>query len=30
LGLMVNPKCYVGKIPNTLHKTDYQLVQAYV
>ncbi|MFT6270666.1 MAG: hypothetical protein ACJAVV_003505 [Alphaproteobacteria bacterium] len=30
LGLQVSPKCYVGKIPNTLHKTDYQLVQAYV
>jgi hypothetical protein len=30
LGLSVKPQCYLGKIPNTLHKTDYQVVQTYV
>jgi hypothetical protein len=30
LGLLVKPKCFLGKIPKTLHKTDYQMVQAYV
>lgn len=30
LGLSVKPKCYLGKIPSTLRKTDYQVVQTYV
>jgi len=30
LGLSVKPQCYLGKIPSTLHKTDYQVVQTYV
>lgn len=30
LGLSVKPLCFLGKIPNTLHKTEYQVVQAYV
>jgi hypothetical protein len=30
LGLQVKPNCFLGKIPSTLHKTDYQVVQAYV
>ncbi len=30
LGLITKPKCYVGKIPDTLHKNDFQVVQAYV
>ena len=30
LGFVVKPQCYLGKIPNTLHKSDYQVVQTYV
>lgn len=30
LGFSVSPKCFLGKIPDTLFKTDYQVVQAYV
>ena len=30
LGLQVNQQCYLGKIPKTLHTTDYQVVQTYV
>lgn len=30
LGLNVKPQCFLGKIPKTLLKTDYQVVQAYV
>lgn len=30
LGLSVKPQCFLGKIPNTLHKTAYQVVQTYV
>lgn len=29
-GLQVKPHCYIGKIPDTLYKTDFQVVQAYV
>ncbi len=29
-GLQIKPNCYVGKIPDTLYKTDFQVVQAYV
>lgn len=30
LGFTVKPQCYLGKIPSTLHKSDYQVVQTYV
>lgn len=30
LGLKVNQQSFVGKIPDSLHKTNYQVVQAYV
>lgn len=30
LGLRMNHKCFLGKIPETLHKTNFQMVQAYV
>lgn len=30
LGLQVKPKCFLGKIPDSLHKTNYQVVQTYV
>ena len=30
LGLQVKPKCFLGKIPTQLYKTDYQVVQTYV
>ena len=30
LGLQVQPHCFLGKIPDTLHKTNYQMVQTYV
>lgn len=30
LGFAVKPQCFLGKIPTTLHKSDYQVVQTYV
>lgn len=30
LGLLVKPQCFLGKIPDTLHKTNFQAVQTYV
>lgn len=30
LGLKVKQQCYLGKIPDTLYKTEYQVVHAYV